>query len=148
MTVACSMPAYRLSFSQKQPRTNGSSVRLRESPEYVCSGSHHLPMSESIAQTTGAGFGTSATSRRLKPEGPALTISARACAAHASADAMMTMKPRRIAWFSPPILARMVADSPQMGTRGGYSALTTTPRGHRNGASERDQDAGGKPLQR
>src|SRR5215212_6769131 len=96
------MPAYRLSFSHKQPRTNGSSVRLRESPEYVCSGSHHLPMSASDAQTTGAGFGTSATRRRLKPPGPALTISARAGAAQVSAaDAAMivtvTTQPKRIA---------------------------------------------------
>ena len=72
------MPAYRLSFSQKQPRTIGSSVRLRASPEYVCSGSHHLAMSVSAAQITGGGFGASAMWRRLKPFGPALTISARA----------------------------------------------------------------------
>jgi hypothetical protein len=41
--------------------------------------------------------------------------------AHASADAMMTMKPKRIAG-SPAGLARMVADSPQMASRYGYSA--------------------------
>src|SRR5688500_4549091 len=76
------MPAYKPSFSQKQPRTIGSSVRLRASPEYVCSGSHHLAISDNAAQMTGgATLGASAVWRRLKPLGPALTISARAPAA-------------------------------------------------------------------
>ena len=52
---------YKPSFSQKQPRTIGSSVRLRASPEYVCSGSHHLEISESAAQMIGgATLGVSA----------------------------------------------------------------------------------------
>src|SRR5258705_9297340 len=77
MTCACSTPAYRPVFSQKQPRTTASRLRLRASPEYVCSGSHHLPTSARAAHAVGGEtLGASTTWRTLNPAGVALTISA------------------------------------------------------------------------